>query len=355
LRVIFLACCASIAFLKLMDITHESEASAVRALFVTLAALVLIQALLLLPVFGVQRDVAPVQGGFHSRFSIAAVALSSWVLAVSFFQIAVLALPARFDEFKGRALGADGLANPFGVAALALTAVILFGQAEGVVVSLQSMKLLDSGGRTGQLAMTSLFAGAGMFITAAWIIDRFGVKYGFWIALAAQTMSGLLIAVMQAFEQLPLLGLWQAFAPFVVIATLIGATVFVTLLVLQHNGRMEFVALPLILLSLISMQGYRKEMPEILDLFMPLTVALIGLSAFVLLRRAGLLRLLFPLVGTLCIIAMLELWLIGTFSTLELPLPMSGLVASTAVLTGLWHEWRQRSSMPSVKENSHDS
>jgi hypothetical protein len=193
--------------------------------------------------------------------------------------------------------------------------------------------------------MASLFAGAMLFITAAWIIERFGVRHGFWIVLAAQTVSELLTAVLRASEQLPLLGLWEAFAPLVITVLLMAATVFVTMLVLRHGGRMEFVAWPLLLLTLVGMPSYRKEMPEILALLMPLTVALIGLSAFVMLRRAGLLRLLLPLVGTLCAIAMLELWLIRTFSTLVLPLPVSGVVASTAVLTALWHMWRQRADL----------
>jgi hypothetical protein len=333
-----------------MEIKHESETSTVRPLIVTLFALVAIQALLLVPVLGLQRDVALAQGGFHSGFSIAAVALSSWVPAVTLVQITLLLMPARFYAFTGQALGTDGFANPFGLAALGLTAVFLFDQAQGVVFSLQTMKIVDTSERAGQWAVASLFAGAAMFIAAGWFIDRLGVRHGFWIVVAAHTIFVLLTAVIRAWEQLPMHGLYESFAPFGITGALMAATVWVTMLVLKHGGRMEFVAWPLLLLGLLGMQGLRKEMPEILTLIMPLTVALIGLSVFVLLRRASLLRLLLPLVGTLSMIAMLELWLIGTFSTLVLPLSVSGLVASTAVLTALWHEWWKRASLTEPTE-----
>jgi hypothetical protein len=329
-----------------MEIKHESDMAPVRPLIVTIFALVAIQALLLIPVLGLQRDVALAQGGFHSGFSIAAVALSSWVPAVTLVQIAMLLIPTRFYTLAGRALGTDGLANPFGLVALGLTAALLFGQAEGVVFSFQTTKIVDDSERAGQWAMASLYAGTAMFIAAGWFIDRFGVRNGFWVVVAAHTIFVLLTAAIRASEQLPMHGLYEAFAPFAITGVLMAATVWVTMLVLQHGGRMEYVAWPLLLLNLLGMQGLRKEMPEILTLIMPLTVALIGLSLFMLLRRAGLLRLLLPLVGTLSVIALLELWLIGTFSPLVLPQSVSGLVASAAVLTTLWHEWRLRSNKP---------
>jgi hypothetical protein len=78
---------------------------------------------------------------------------------------------------------------------------------------------------------------------------------------------------------------------------------------------------------------------------------LVPLMTFVFLRRAGLLGILLPVAGLLSVIAVLDLWLTGSRTFWRLPeSPASLLVASTAVITALWHEWRTRTGLATQTE-----
>jgi hypothetical protein len=315
---------------------NRSQRSAIRASVVTILSLVAVQALLLIPVFGLQRATTLGDPGLNERFSFAAIAVPLWAMSVIIVQLVMLLMPASWS----RPFGRDGLVNPFGWAALGLTALLGYSYASGIAGSLRSLALIADTQQGVMLVNASLYLGTAGIIIIAWIIDRFGIGHGFWIMLAAKAVMDLTTGVTQAASLLPMQGLLEAFAPFAIIATIMAITAVVTTIVVQQGGRFETVAWPLLLLTLVGMPGYRKEMPEILILFMPLTVVFIGLSGFALLRRADQLRLFLPLVSALAAIALIELYLIGTFSSWVLPLPASLLVASTAVLTALWHEWR---------------
>ncbi len=314
----------------------------------TILALVVIQALQLIPIVGLRMEAALAHTAWNARFSIAAIAAVSWTTSAIAVQLLILMLPTRWNSLLGR----DGLVNPFGWAVLGLTALLAYGQATGIGVSLQATALIADSQQGMMLVVASLYLGTAGLIMAAWIIDRFGIGHGFWIALAAGAVVELTAGAMQAVSLLSMHGSVEAFAPFAITATLMAVTVFVTTIVVQQGGRFETVAWPLLVLTLLDMSGYRKEMPEILTLFMPLTVVLIGLSGFALLQRAGLLRLVLPLVGALAAIALTELYLIGTFSSWALPLPASLIVASAAVLTALWHEWQPRAGLATQSETT---
>lgn len=66
-----------------------------RPLVVTIAALIAVQALLLIPVFGLIREVALRDFEMRSGLSIAAIAFSVWLPAVTMVQIVLLVLPSR--------------------------------------------------------------------------------------------------------------------------------------------------------------------------------------------------------------------------------------------------------------------
>jgi hypothetical protein len=335
-----------IVFLQLMASQNKPQRSAVRASVVTIVALVTVQVLLLIPMFGLQRGTTLGDPGLNERLSIAAIAVPLWVMSAIVVQLAMLLMPLRWTRLFGR----DGLVNPFGWAALGLTALLGYGQVTGVAASLSATELIAGNQQGIMLVIASLYLGTAGVILAAWIIDRFGIGHGFWIMLAAKAVIDLTTEVTQAVSLMSMHSLIEAFAPFAITATLMAVTVFVTTIVVQQGGRFEIVAWPLLLLTLFDMSGYRKEMPEILILFMPLTVVFIGLAGFALLRRADLLRLFLPLVSALAAIALMEFYLIGTFSSWVLPLPASLLVASTAILTTLWHEWRPRAGLATQTE-----
>jgi hypothetical protein len=330
-----------IVFQSLMASQNKPHRSAIRVGVVTLLSLVAVQALLLIPMFGLQRGTTLGDPGLNARLSIAAIAVPVWTMSAIVVQLAMLLIPLRW----GRLFGRDGLVNPFRWAVLGLTALLAYGQVAGIAEALQATALIADTQQGMMLVIASLYLGTAGIIFAAWIIDRFGIGHGFWIILAAKAVIDLTTGVTQAASLMSMHSLIEVFAPFAITAMLMAITVFVTTIVVQQGARFETVAWPLLLLTLVSMPDYRKEMPEILNLFMPLTVVLIGLSGFALLRRADLLRLFLPLVSALAAIALIELYLIGTFSSWVLPLPASLLVASTAVLTALWHEWRTRAGL----------
>lgn len=319
---------------------HKHFMSAFRPLLVTILALVVMQALLLAPILGLQRATTLGDPGLNARFSIAAIAIPVWTLCAILVQMAMLVMPASWSRHFGR----DGLVDPFGWAVLGLVVVFAYGDATGIAGSLRELALIPEPPRGTWLVIGSLYLGIVGIIIAAWVIERFGLGRGFWIVLAAQALSDIATGVTQATQRISMEGHLAALEPLALTMAITVVTVALTLLVLRNGGRFEFVAWPLLLLSLIEMQSHRKEMPEILNLFIPLSIVLILMISFAFLRRSGLFRLLLPITVVLAAIAVLELWLIAKHYGQTLPLPTSMLVASSAVLTALWHDWRQRSA-----------
>ncbi len=74
------------------------------------------------------------------------------------------------------------------------------------------------------LVVASLYLGTAGLIMAAWIIDRFGIGHGFWIALATAAVIELTAGAMQAVSLLSMHGSVEAFAPFAITATLMAVT-----------------------------------------------------------------------------------------------------------------------------------
>ena len=188
------------------------------------------------------------------------------------------------------------------------------------------------------LATLSLIAGAAGVIAAAWIIDRFGVRCGFWVVLAASAVSDLPGSIQRTWEIANAIGPLEKLAAFFPGLAVIMLACAITLLILRQGGRMELCAWPLLLLAVLGLTDYRKEMPEILVMMVPMTVLLVGFASFMLLRRAKLLGVFLPVVGCLTFIAVAELWLTGTRSAWSSPVSANLLVVTSAVLTALWHD-----------------
>jgi preprotein translocase subunit SecY len=332
-----------------MESQHDSQRSIVRISVVTILALVAVQVLLLIPIVGLQRGAMLGDQGLNARYSIAAIGVAVWTMSAILVQLAMLVMRASWNRHLGR----SGLVNPFGWAALGLTALLLYGYASGVAGSLQTNALIADTQQGMMLVIASLYLGTAGIVIAAWVIDRFGIGHGFWIVFAASGLSDLTTAFNQAASVISMEGHFNAFGSFASTAAIMAVVAALTLLILQNGGRFEFVAWPLLLAGLFEMQSLRKDMPEILVVVVPLSVLLVALFSFALLRRVGLMRLLLPLAGTLAVIAVLELWLIGTFSRLMLPLPAGLLVVCAAVLTTLWYDWQRRSAVtPVIEEHS---
>ncbi len=319
---------------------HTSPMPALHPIIVTILALVVMQALLLVPIVGLQRGTTAGDPGLNARFSIAAIAIPVWTLSTILVQLAMLVMPERWSRHFGR----GGLVDPFGWAVLGLTIVFAYGDAIGIAGSLQELALIPEPPRGTWLVVGSLYLGIVGIVLAAWVIERFGLGRGFWIVLAAQALFDLATGATQAVLRIPVEGHLAALEPLCIAMAIMIVTAALTLLVLRNGGRLEFVAWPLLVLSLLEMQSHRKDMPEILNLFIPLSIILILVISFAMLRRPGLFRLLLPITGVLAAIAVLELWLTAMYYRQTLPLPTSMLVAGSAVLTALWHDWRQRSA-----------
>ncbi len=102
------------------------------------SALVVIQALQLIPIVGLRMEAALAHTAWNARFSIAAIAAVSWTTSAIAVQLLMLILPARWNSLFGR----DGLVNPFGWPVLGMTALVAYGQASGIGVSLQATALI---------------------------------------------------------------------------------------------------------------------------------------------------------------------------------------------------------------------
>ncbi len=130
----------------------------------------------------------------------------------------MLILPPRWNSLFS---GSDGLVNPFGWPVLGMTALVAYGQASGI-----GCRAGDGADRGLQQGMTwswrrSISGTAGL-IMAAWIIDRFGIGHGFWIALATAAVIELTAGAMQAVSLLSMHGSVEAFAPFAITANAHG-------------------------------------------------------------------------------------------------------------------------------------
>ena len=329
-----------------MDITASRKTFNVWPILVTVLALVAIQVLLSIPIAGLQRERAFADIGMNARFSIAAIAMASWVTSATLVQSAMLVLPVRWTRHLGR----DGLADPFGWATLGLTALLASSYASGVTSSLGEGAFIYTGRQVQLLATLSLIAGAAGVIAAAWIIDRFGIRRGFWVVLAASAVAELPGSMGRTWEIANAIGPLEKFAAFFPGLAVIVLACFVTLLILRQGGRMELCAWPLLLLAILGLTDYRKEMPEILVMMVPMTVLLVVFASFMLLRRAKLLGVFLPVVGCLAIMAVAELWLIGTRSAWSSPAPVYLLVVTSAVLTAFWHDWQTKSGCFSCVE-----
>jgi hypothetical protein len=311
-----------------------------RPLMVTILALVVIQVLLLVPIYGLQRGTTLGDPGLNARFSIAAIAIPVWTLGATLVQLVMLVMPASWSRHFGR----DGVVDPFGWIVLGLIVVFAYGDATGIAGSLEALALIPETQDGRWFVIGSLYLGIVGIIFAAWVIERFGLGQGFWIVLAALAVFDLATGAVQAVSRIRVEGHLDALEPLAFAMAIIAVTIVLTLLVLRNGGRFEFVAWPLLLLSLLEMQSHRKQMPEILNLFIPLSIILILMLSFALLRRSGLFRLLLPITVVLAALAVLELWLIAMHHRETLPMPTSMLVSSSAVFTALWHDWRQRSA-----------
>jgi hypothetical protein len=311
----------------------------IKALGVTLLALLALRFLHQVPIPGLRPSGTLVGSGEIARTSIAAVAIQPWMSAVAIVQIAVLALPARWTAWISR----GGFADPFGLVALALAAVFAYGQASGVVIALEASGFLPggTGGRT--VAVASLMGGVALVIGCAWLIDRFGLGHGFWVVFAASVVADLSAGWPQMINLLITAGPLHALAGWVWILAALALTSFITLLVLSRAGRFELVAWPL-LLTALAVGAATPILHELIDpalgqsgsawRAMPtvLTLAFAAAFTFAILRRSSLRALFAPIFGALAAIVLLETW--GLSQPLWFP-PVSALsvIALAALLT----------------------
>jgi preprotein translocase subunit SecY len=183
--------------------------SIIGASIATILSLVAVQALLQTPVLGLLRGTTLGDPGLNERFSIAAIAVPLWVMCVIIAQLVMLLMPTRWS----RPLGRDGLVNPFGWAALGLTALLGYSYEVGIAGSLRALALIEDTQQGMILVIASLYLGTAGIIFAGWIIDRFGSGHGFWIIVASKAVIDLTTGVMQAASLLSMHGLVGALAP----------------------------------------------------------------------------------------------------------------------------------------------
>lgn len=206
------------------------------------------------------------------------------------------------------------------------------------------------------LPIVSLSAGTAAFIACAWVIQRSGTGYGFWLVLASPILVDMPSSLGRFLSQLNIQGpvglqdltgplLMLAFGPLAVLLT-----VLLTLHVLRRGGRMELVAWPLLLVplsngmilsivgSLFDVNTSTKGMPENLVVLLPLTLVLLALVSVALAFRASLPWLALPLTGVLRGIAAADLWLMTIFFFSPWSFAIGLLVALVAALTALVRE-----------------
>jgi hypothetical protein len=119
-----------------------------------------------------------------AAFIVAVVAVQSWSAAAALAQMLILIAP----RVKLRRPPNGRFIDPYGVVVLLGTFLIAWVLADDAATNLAI--LLDASNAAGWLTygtlLAAMLAGTAAVIAAAFVIDRFGLGRGFWIAIAVQ-------------------------------------------------------------------------------------------------------------------------------------------------------------------------
>jgi hypothetical protein len=275
-------------------------------LAVTCAMAALIAALHVLPVPGAP----PIDGPrLPAAFTVAAIAVQSWISAAALGQILLLFAPRANLR---RSLDSRSV-DPFGRIVLGGACLIAWISADDNATRLMTYDAVANAvaGRSFGKLFASMLGGAAAVVAAASLIERFGLGRGFWVAVAIHF-------VMMLTEAAATADFWAAAtarAPTTAsVAMLVALAVMViamTLHAMRSPGGFELVAWPLLLLPIaivpvmiaamaaLGFEPGRKGMPEnILGMTLSLFVTLaIVVAAMV--HRSGRRELFVPLLATL--------------------------------------------------------
>jgi hypothetical protein len=330
--------------------------SIMTSLVITALALMAIRLLHHIPI----ADTADVLGrdGFvpASAHSIAAVALKSWLMAAVWTQLIVMIVPKQWTLRLIR----NGYVNPFGAFALLATAGLAFMHAAGIGVALYEIVRPTLYERFQLLAVGSLMAGTALFIFNAWLIERFGIGYGFWIAIAMQTILDISTTMSQWFAMFGA----GAYSPATIItgcAILVAMAALIVLITLhaqRHGGNLGLVTWPPLVMIVVSYPATNLvlesldlsdrigEFPGVLAVIVPVTLLVLAAITFVLTRRSALPQLFIPVLGGLALVEITAFIMPLLLGGLPLPLPTGAFVATVALLTMLMQQLWQAQTMP---------
>ncbi len=330
------------------------------SLVITFVALIAIRLLHHIPIVGIADVLARISFVPAPTYSIAAVALKSWLTASAWIQLLVVILPQRWTLHLIR----DGYINPFGVIVLLVTSGLACSHAYGVVTALGAMTDQPTNQSFHLLAIGSLVAGTAAFVALAWVIDRFGIGYGFWIAIAIQTTLETSTTMLQWFSMLG----FGTFAPTTIITAGAILVAMVTLIVLitlharSHGGSLELVVWPLLvvvvvsypatslLLDVLAFDDRMRVFPGILIILVPVTLLVLGAITFSLTRRDAQSHLFIPILSALALIETAAFVIELTPGGLSSPAPTGALVVTVALFAvlvqQLWQAFRASPQNP---------
>lgn len=162
-----------------------SDRSLPRRIAVTLAALAAFQATRWIPLPGV--DLAALPGGIE-RISLGSLGLAPWLTAVILAEFAMLVWP-RLRVLTGEAPSAIPANGGIVVGALILAGL----QGAGVASALEDIAgVVRDPGTSFRLGVAlSFVATTAFYVWLAHLVDRHGLRHGFWILLAAPHAWGL--------------------------------------------------------------------------------------------------------------------------------------------------------------------
>jgi SecY len=172
---------------------------AVRLGATTLAALLAyrIGSFIPLPGLNLSGTVADL-GGNSERFSINALGVVPWFLALTLVELAALLLPKTLSATFARA----GHARPFSAPVVCLALALALMQSIGISKALTQVPRLVTEPSDFFILTTviTLTIGTAVVMALAQLIERHGVGYGFWIMLATWSISSIAPAVAQLYE-----------------------------------------------------------------------------------------------------------------------------------------------------------
>jgi SecY len=159
-----------------------------RIVVTTLALLAAYRVGNFIPLTGIDLQVLSGQGGGSAeRFSVNALGIVPWLSALTLIELAALVLPERVSARFTR----HGHARPFSLEVIVLALVLATIQGIGVSHAFMQVPrlVIDPGHWFTLTTSVTLATGTVLTIAVARLVERHGIGYGFWIMLAAWSIS----------------------------------------------------------------------------------------------------------------------------------------------------------------------